>query len=111
MCSLVKGNGEAELLERQRRQHRPARVGKSTGLLTRGIRDGTPRREDAEHGRPRLERVATATKAQGASQGRGAGRGVGRVHCTWEGGESRWRDGALLDDATSAGKEGGLWRH
>jgi hypothetical protein len=105
-CSPVRIIGEAEPLERRRRQHRPASVGKSTGLLTRGSRDGTSRREGAEHGRPRSERVATATEAQGASQGQGAERGVGRVHGTDEGGESRWRDGALLDDATTAAKEG-----
>ena len=106
MCSLVKGSGEAEPLESWRRQHRPVIVGKGTGLLTRGSRDGTSGREDAEHGRPRSERVATATKAQGGSRGRGAGRGVGRVHGTCEGGESRWRDGALLDEATTAVKDG-----
>lgn len=104
--SLVKGIGEAEPLERRRRQHRPASVGAGTGLLTRGSRDGTSRRASAEHGRPRSERVATATAVQGASQGRRAGRGVGWVHGTGEGGESRWRDGALLDDATTAAKEG-----
>jgi hypothetical protein len=119
MSSLVKRNGEAEPLGRWRntlaqgsvRQHGPIRVGRCVGLLARGSRDGTPRREDAEHGRPRSERVATATEAQDASQGQGAGRGVGRVHCTREGGESRWREGALLDDASSAGKERGLWEH
>jgi hypothetical protein len=111
MCSLVKGDGEAEPLGSWRRQNGPVIVGKRTGLLTRGSRDGTSGREDAEHGRSRSERVATATKAQGGSRGRGAGREVGRVHGTDEGGESRWRDGALLDDATSAAKERGLWEH
>jgi RNA-directed DNA polymerase len=40
-----------------------------------------------------------------ASQGIQASRGVGRAHSTDEGGESRWREGALLEDATPAGKE------
>jgi hypothetical protein len=106
MCSLVKGTGGAEPLESWRRQNRPVIVGKCTGLLTRGSRDGTSGRESAEHGRPRSERVATATCGQGASRDGGAGRGVGRVHCTCEGGENRWRDGALLDDATTAAKDG-----
>lgn len=106
MCSLVKGTGEAEPLESWRRQYRPVKVGKGTGLLTRGSRDGTSGREDAEHGRPRTGRVATATKEQGGSQDLGTVRGVGRVHGTEEGGESRWRDGALLDDATTVEKDG-----
>jgi hypothetical protein len=55
--------------------------------------------------------MATETRAQGASQGPRAWREVGRVHGTSEGGESRWRDGALLEDATFAVKEGGLWEH
>src|SRR6266511_4761255 len=37
-----------------------------------------------------------------------ARRGVGRVRITDEGGESRWREGALLEDATSARKELGI---
>jgi hypothetical protein len=105
-CSLVKGDGEAEPLVSGRRQHRPVIVGKGTGLLTRGSRDGTSGREGVEHGRPRPERIATATWDQGASQGQVARRGVGRVHGTDEGGESRRRDGALLDDATTAVKDG-----
>jgi hypothetical protein len=36
--------------------------GKSTGALLRGSRDGTPRQERVERGRPRLMRVATATE-------------------------------------------------
>src|SRR6266511_1109384 len=43
-----------------------------------------------------------------ASRGARAGRGVGRVRSTDEGGESRWREGALLEDATSARKELGI---
>ena len=109
--SLVKEIGEAEPLEKRRRQNRPARVGKGTGLLTRGSRDGTLRRVKVEHGRSRLDRVATETGAQGASRGQWAGREVGRVRSTGEGGESRSREGALLDDATTAVKERGLWRH
>src|ERR1051325_1023559 len=43
--------------------------------------------------------------AKAASQVVQPGRGVGRAHSTAEGGESRWREGALLEDATPAGKE------
>jgi hypothetical protein len=44
----------------RRRQHAVGSLEEATAL-SRGIRDGTPRKERAEHGRPRLERVATAT--------------------------------------------------
>jgi hypothetical protein len=109
--SLVKEIGEAEPLEKRRRQNRPARVGKGTGLLTRGSRDGTLRRVNVEHGRSRPDRMATETEGQGASRGQRAGREVGRVRSTCDGGESHSREGALLDDATTAVKERGLWRH
>src|SRR5713101_1915203 len=33
------------------------------------------------------------------------------VRSTGEGGESRWREGALLEEATPAGKDRRLWRH
>lgn len=47
---------------------------------------------------------------QGREPRREDRRGVGWVRSTREGGESRWREGALLEDATLAGKEWGLWQ-
>lgn len=49
--------------------------------------------------------------AQGRKPRRADRRGVGRVRSTDEGGENRRREGALLDDATPAGKERRLWQH
>ena len=49
--------------------------------------------------------------AQGRKPRRSGRRGVGRVRSTDEGGESRWREGALLDAVTDAGKERRLWQH
>jgi hypothetical protein len=56
-------------------------------------------------------RMPPQLSAQGREPRREGWRGIGWVRSTDEGGESRWREGALLDDATGAGKERGLWRH
>jgi hypothetical protein len=50
-------------------------------------------------------------RAQGRKPRRVGRREVGRVRSTGEGGESRWREGALLDEANLARKERGLWQH
>jgi hypothetical protein len=55
--------------------------------------------------------MATTTASTRRQPRPRVGREVGRVHGTDEGGESRWRDGALLDDVAGAVKERGLWRH
>jgi len=80
-------------------------------VLLRGSRDGTSRQKCAERGRPRPRSQSGNGWRKAASRGQPLGRGVGRVHSTDEGGESRWREGALLDGATPAGKERRLWRH
>ena len=77
-----------------------------SGALLRGSRDSTSRKKRVERGRPRRCR-GRQRRFKAASQGQPVGRGVGRVHSTEEGGESRWREGALLDGATPAGKERG----
>lgn len=50
-------------------------------------------------------------RAQGRKPRLMGRREVGRVRSTNEGGESRWREGALLDEANLARKERGLWQH
>ena len=74
---------------------------------------GTARREGKALNTGDLDRrgLQPRTVAQGVSRGQGAGPGVGWVRSTEEGDESRWREGALLEEATAAGKERRLWRH
>jgi len=55
--------------------------------------------------------MATTTAGTRRQPRQRVGREVGRVHGTGEGGESRWRNGALLDDVAIAVKERGLWQH
>ena len=102
----------AEPLSTWRRQHAVGRS--STGAPQRitGV-TGTARREGRALNVGDLDRCDDGRNAghKAASRGAEAGRGVGWVRSTCEGDESRWREGALLDDATRAGKEGRLWRH
>ena len=50
--------------------------------------------------------MAPTTGHQGREPRTRAGRGVGRGRSTREGGESRWREGPLLDDASLQGRDG-----
>ncbi len=110
--SLVTRSREAEPLQARRRQHA---VGK--------VLDGSPPRSLGVAGTARRDRKAlnvgdldrSGRQPQPAVQGRElrlwTGRGVREARSTDESGESRWREGASLSNATPAGKERGLWRH
>ena len=104
--------GEAEPLEFGRRQHVSLVSSKITTTHFPGVA-GAARHEGKALNAGDLARCGWRPQpsVQGREPRRGGRRGVGWVRSTCEGGESRWREGALLDDATDAGKEWGLWRH
>jgi hypothetical protein len=110
--SLVRTDVMAEPLSTWRRQHAVGRS--STGAPPRitGV-TGTARREGRTLNVGDLDwRDDGCNSGYKAAGPRSWGqRGVGWVRSTCEGDESRWREGALLDDATYAGKEGRLWQH
>ena len=100
----------AEPLEPWRRQHATGRRSTKALLRITGV-IGAARREgkalnvgdlDRSGRRPRPQLQGRKPRAEGRRE-------VGWVRSTSEGGENRWREGALLDGATSAGKERRLW--
>jgi hypothetical protein len=102
---------EAEPLQSWRRQHTPGRSSTKAPVRSSGVA-GTARRERNALNVGDL--VASGWQPHPTEQDRKSRRegrrGVGGVHGTDEGGESRWRDGASLEEASEAGKEGRLWQ-
>lgn len=105
-------SGEAEPLFIRRRQYVSGRCSMDAPTRSSGVA-GAARREGKALNTGDLDRSGWQPQpsAQGRKPRREGRRGVGRVRSTGEGGESRWREGALLDDATPAGKERRLWQH
>ena len=102
----------AEPLVSRRRQHAPRKCSTKAAAHITG-ETGTARREGNATNVGDLDRCnwRLQPRAQGRKPRSGGRREVGRVRSTSEGGESRWREGALLDEANLARKERGLWQH
>ena len=102
----------AEPLDGWRKQNVPAKCSTGAPARTPGVA-GTARREGKTLNVGDLDRSGwrPQPEAQGRKPRPWGRRGVGGVRSTCEGGESRWREGALLDGAYRAAKERGLWRH
>ena len=102
----------AEPLQPGRRQHAARRCSINASLRLTGV-TGTARCEGKALNVGGLDQRGRQPQpqAQGRKPRLAGWREVGWVRSTREGGESHWREGALLDEAFPAGKEWRLWRH
>ena len=112
-CSLVTRIEEAEPLQVRRRQQTPTKWLDREWLVSSSGVAGTARSKRKALNVRDLDRrgLQPQPSAQGRKPRRTGRREVGGARSTVEDGESRWREGASLGNATSAGKEGRLWRH